>query len=136
MVMHSSAQNSSGQTSDYGEDTYESGGAKLNAVERRGRDTWYFWTGGDQRLWRQIAIITNGATDLLQYVDSRRNGRRFRELGAITEPGCRKAVAPDEYGLWLDECPYERFRYSADQQVSWVCKISHPILIIEMESSI
>ena len=107
MVMHSSAQNSSGQTSDYGEDTYESGGAKLSAVERRGRDTWYFWTGGDQRLWRQIAIITNGTTDLLQYVDSRRNGRRFRELGAITEPGCLKAIAPDEYGLWLDECPYE-----------------------------
>jgi cytochrome c5 len=89
------------------DDTYNYGGSKLTPLERRGRDTWYLWAAGDQRLWRQIAIITNGATDLLQYVDSRRNGSRFRDLGVITEPGCTKATAPDEYGLWFDKCPSE-----------------------------
>ena len=93
------------RASDY--DTYQSGGANLTPLEKRGRDTWYFWTAGDQRLWRKIAIITDGVTDLVQYVDSRRNGSRFRDLGAITEPGCRPAAKPDEYGLWFDECDSE-----------------------------
>src|SRR5882672_6460730 len=88
-------------------DSYDAGGANLSPLERRGRETWYFWTGGGQRFWRKIAIITDGATDLLQYVDSRRNGTRFRDLGVITQPGCRKAAAPDEYGLWFDDCQSE-----------------------------
>ena len=88
-------------------DTYAYYGRNLTPLEQRGRDTWYFWTGGGQRLWRKIAIITNGATDLLQYVDSRRNGSRFRDLGVITQPGCRKATGPDEYGLWFDVCESE-----------------------------
>src|SRR4051812_7922075 len=94
------------QPGSYG-DTYASGGANLTPLEQRGRETWYFWTGGGQNLWRQIAIVTNGATDLLLYVDSRRNGTRFRDLGVITQPGCRKAAAPDEYGLWFDDCDSE-----------------------------
>src|SRR5882757_290217 len=93
MVVSSSGQN----PVEY--DTYDYAGSKLTPRERKGRDTWYLWAAGDQRLWRQIAIITNGATDLLQYVDSRRNGTRFRDLGVITEPGCTKATGPDEYGL-------------------------------------
>ena len=88
-------------------DTYGAGGVNLTPLENRGRDTWYLWTGGDQRLWRKIAILTNGVTDLLQYVDSRRNGSRFRDLGVLTEPGCRPAAKPDEYGLWLDDCESE-----------------------------
>jgi hypothetical protein len=88
-------------------DTYQSGGAALTPLERRGRDTWYLWTAGDQQLWRQLAIITGGATDLLLYVDSRRNGHRFRDLGVITEPGCRPAAAADEYGFWFDTCESE-----------------------------
>jgi hypothetical protein len=92
-------------------DTYQSGAANLSPLEKRGRDTWYLWTAGDQRLWRKIAMITNGVTDLLQYVDSRRNGSRFRDLGVITEPGCKPASKPDEFGLWFDECESE---YVAD----------------------
>src|SRR4051794_38427745 len=79
------------QSGSYG-DTYASGGANLTPLEQRGRETWYFWTGGGQNLWRQIAIVTKGATDLLLYVDSRRNGTRFRDLGVITQPGCRTAT--------------------------------------------
>src|SRR5260370_28641129 len=90
LALNAFTQNSAPPSDDYGNDSYYEGGAKLTELERQGRDTWYFWTAGDQALWRQIAIITNGATDLLQYVDSRRNGSRFRDLGVITQPGCRK----------------------------------------------
>ncbi|MBA2354346.1 MAG: hypothetical protein H0V80_06720 [Acidobacteria bacterium] len=88
-----------GSDEDYG---YGSGG--LTERERAGRDTWYFWTGGNERFWVRMAEITAGNVDLLNYVDSRRHGRRFRELGAITQPGCEAATAPDEHGLWLDRC--------------------------------
>jgi hypothetical protein len=107
LALNGFAQNSTAPAGSYGEDSYYAGGAKLSDLERQGRDTWYFWTAGDQALWRHIAIITHGATDLLRYVDSRRNGSRFRDLGVITEPGCQKASAPDEYGLWFDVCPSE-----------------------------
>jgi|SRR5579863_88438 hypothetical protein len=106
LTLNAAAQNST-PPGGYDADTYYAGGANLTPQEQQGRNTWYFWTAGDQQLWRQIAIITNGVTDLLQYVDSRRNGSRFRDLGVITEPGCQAAKGPDEYGLWFDDCPSE-----------------------------
>lgn len=89
---------------DYGSDEDFGYGTRLNELQRKGRDTWYFWTGGNQRFWTRMAEITDGNVDLLHYVDSRRHGRRFRELGAITQPGCTGATGPDQHGLWLDTC--------------------------------
>ena len=79
-------------------------GSRLTDIERAGRDTWYFWTGGNEKFWVRMAELTEGNVDLLNYVDSRRHGRRFRELGAVTQPGCEAATGPDEFGLWLDTC--------------------------------
>ncbi len=87
------------QTDDYGYDPNY-----LNAEQREGRDTWYFLTGGGERFWVEMARVTDGNVNLLNYLDSRRHGRRFRELGAITQPGCEAATGPDQYGLWLDRC--------------------------------
>lgn len=93
---------------------YQSGYAGLTEQQSRGRDTWYFWTGGgadadgnivgDQALWRHLAIESHGTFDLLQAVDSRYRGERFRRFGVISDPDCVKATAPDKYGLWLDDC--------------------------------
>ncbi|HTV03390.1 MAG TPA: hypothetical protein VMF13_22760 [Luteitalea sp.] len=80
-------------------------GSRLSQLERKGRDTWYFWTGGNEKFWVRMAEITDGNVDLLNYVDSRRHGHRFRELGAVTQPGCMGATSPDQYGLWMDACP-------------------------------
>lgn len=87
------------QTDDYGYDP-----RYFSAEQREGRDTWYFWTGGSERFWVDMARVTDGNVNLLNYLDSRRHGRRFRELGAITQPGCEAATGPDQYGLWLDRC--------------------------------
>jgi hypothetical protein len=87
-----------------GADTYDSGYQTLSELERTGRDTWYFWTGGNQKFWKDMARITEGNVDLLTYVDSRRHNRRFKELGSITHPGCKAATQADQYGLWLDDC--------------------------------
>lgn len=86
------------------DDTYEYGGAALTPLEREGRNTWYFWTGGGERFWRQVAGITHGITDLLQYVDSRRRPERFRTMGVLNDPDCTAATQPDEFGLWMDTC--------------------------------
>ena len=94
---------------------YQSGYAGLTALEDHGRDTWYFWTGGgldstgkqvvgDQALWRILAIQSHGTFDLLQAVDSRFRGERFKLFGVISDPDCKKATSPDQYGLWLDDC--------------------------------
>ncbi len=86
------------------QNTYEYGGAKLNDLEKRGRDTWYFWTGGGENFWRKVAVITKGTVDLLQYVDSRRRPERFKTMGVINDPNCSQATGPDEYGLYMDTC--------------------------------
>jgi hypothetical protein len=94
---------------------YQSGYAGLTPQQERGRDTWYFWTGGpldpsgknvvgDQALWRILAIKSHGVFDLLQAVDSRYRGERFKRFGVISDPDCTKASKPDQYGLWLDDC--------------------------------
>jgi hypothetical protein len=93
---------------------YSSGYAGLTPLQREGRDTWYFWTGGDtdsegnvvgdQALWRILAIHSHGTIDLLQAVDSRYRGQRFHRFGVINDPDCIAATAPDQYGLWLDSC--------------------------------
>ena len=89
-----SAQQKTATTDDYGY-----GAGYLTPEQREGRDTWYFWTGGNESFWPEMARITEGNVSLLNYIDSRRHDRRFRDLGAITQPGCEAATAPDEYRL-------------------------------------
>jgi len=93
---------------------YEAGSAGLTPLQRHGRDTWYLWTGGDtdaagnvvgdQELWRILAVRSHGTVDLLQAVDSRLRGERFKRFGVVNDPDCAQASAPDQYGLWLDTC--------------------------------
>ena len=84
-----------GQTTAYGtEEDY--GYGYLTPEQREGRNTWYFWTGGNQKFWVKMAELTEGNVNLLAYVDSRLHGRRFATLGAITQPGCRPATGPDK----------------------------------------
>lgn len=85
-------------------DTYESGYGQYTDDQKLGRDTWYFWTAGDEHFWRKMAALTNGDVDLLLYVDSRRHDRRFETMGVINHPRCKAATAPDTYGLWMDDC--------------------------------
>jgi len=85
-------------------DSYEYGGESLTPQQRAGRNTWYFWTGGGEKFWREVAKITHGVTDLLQYVDSRRRPERFKLMGVLNDPDCRQATQPDEFGLWMDVC--------------------------------
>ena len=79
-------------------------GYALTPLEAHGRNTWYFWTAGNERFYRQVAILSDGYFDLLKIIDSRRHGQRFEVLGLLTDPGCVPATAADPYGLWLDVC--------------------------------
>lgn len=61
-------------------DSYEYYGRGLTPQESRGRDTWYFWTGGGEHMWRQITKITGGTVDLLLYAESAPRATRFKTL--------------------------------------------------------
>jgi hypothetical protein len=110
-----SAGSGAAEVCSHGRETcYEAGYAGLTPLQRRGRDTWYLWTGGDrdaqgnvvgdQELWRLLAVRSHGTVDLLQAVDSRYRGERFERFGVINDPDCKQANASDQYGLWLDTC--------------------------------
>ena len=78
----------------------------LNEAESRGRCTWYLWTGGNDKYYRNVAKQTRGKVDLLSLLDSTiiDRDKRFEVFGTLNDPGCEKATEPDEYGLLLDKC--------------------------------
>ncbi len=88
----------------------------LTEAEKRGFQTWYFWTGGNEKFFRQLAKITHGDADFLSLLDARpdsdaidefnhyQRNERFKKIGVINDPGCSAATQADEYGLWLDRC--------------------------------
>jgi len=76
----------------------------LTDAEKKGRCTWYLWTGGNGKYYREIAKRTHGGVDLLKLIDSKFHDQRLKLFGAINDPGCEKATEPDQYGLLLDKC--------------------------------
>lgn len=89
----------------------------LTAAEKRGLQTWYFWTGGNEKFFRDFAKKYQGENDFLSLLDTRpdsallpgdthhvQRNERFQKIGAINDPSCKPATEPDEYGLWLDKC--------------------------------
>ncbi|MGK7930679.1 MAG: hypothetical protein AB4041_04505 [Microcystaceae cyanobacterium] len=86
---------------------------ELTDAEKRGLQTWYFWTGGNEKFFRDVAKRTHGEIDFLSLLDARpdtpdqdylQRNERFEEIGVVNDPGCQAAQEPDEYGLWLDKC--------------------------------
>jgi hypothetical protein len=70
-----------------------------------GRDTWIFWTGGNQkflRLGTQVGGRFPISIEYYRMLDSRNRHQRFRLFGLINEPNCEAPKDPDTYGLWLD----------------------------------
>ena len=106
-------------------------GYYLTDEQKQGACTWYLWTGGDplrtegspknargnprfwrmaeKRLWKaaqQIQLPIN--VQVLKFVTDTPREERFKKLGLVNDPGCKKSAKADPYGLWLDECedPY------------------------------
>ena len=81
------------------------GGVALAPNEAAGRNTWILWTGGNQAFWDYLANNSFGTLDLLKTADSRYRYRRFDYYGLMNDPDCTQASEPDEYGLYVDDCP-------------------------------
>lgn len=77
-------------------------GVALTDEERKGRNTWLIWTGGNQEFWNHMATHSFGTVDLLKILDSRKRAERFEWYGVINDPDMKTASKADEFGLWLD----------------------------------
>jgi mono/diheme cytochrome c family protein len=61
--------------------------------ELLGRDTWFHWTWGNQKVIRRATVLAGNlpvpvSIDLFRLLDSRNRQTRFRDLGLINEPNC------------------------------------------------
>ena len=72
----------------------------------RGRNNWIVWTGGDDRLWDDLANSSFGSLDFLKTLSSHETmeaerANRWRVLGLVNEPCFEQATGPDpdRYGL-------------------------------------
>jgi hypothetical protein len=106
-------------------------GYYLTDEQKKGACTWYLWPGGDPlrtdghpenargnpRFWRmaekKLWTIANTLdlpvdVNMLRYITNTPREERFRKLGVLNDPGCKKSNQPDVYGLSLDTCqdPY------------------------------
>lgn len=88
----------------------------LTDEQRKGRNTWLLWSGGNQDFWDYMAGHSFGSVDLLKIMDSRKRQERFKWFGIINDPDMKTAEAPDEYGLWLDQ-PKGELAADVDQKV-------------------
>lgn len=90
---------------------------KLTEDQKKGLQTWYYWTAHNEEFFRNLAKSSAGEIDLLSLVDARpdselvsgdshhlQRGERFKEIGVVNDPSCQAAKKPDQYGLWLDVC--------------------------------
>jgi hypothetical protein len=75
------------QTDDYGYDP-----KYFNAEQREGRDTWYFWTGGSERFWVDMARVTDGAA--ASWARSRSPAAKRRPAPTSTASGSIAAISP------------------------------------------
>jgi hypothetical protein len=100
------------------------GGITLTPDEVKGRNTWIVWTGGNDRAWDKISVLSFGALDFLKTLSSHPSlkfsrDNRWHYLGLVNEPCFEKATGPDpqRYGLWLDKrsanCPPDPFENDA-----------------------
>jgi hypothetical protein len=77
-------------------------------AQKRGRDTWIFWTGGNQKFLR-LATLLGGrqaapvSIEYFRMLDSRNRKDRFKKFGLVNEPNCEAVSEPDECGLYLDK---------------------------------
>jgi hypothetical protein len=94
-------------------------GVALSPAERRGRNMWLLWTGGNDRFWDVVTKDSAATFDLLKiatshpaqnYCHTSRGDHcdrdtRWEWLGAINEPCFDKPTGPDpaRFGLWLDK---------------------------------
>jgi hypothetical protein len=86
------------------------GAIALKDYEVKGRNTWIVWTGGNDRLWDKLTVLSAGALDLLKTVSNHPSlkfsrDNRWEYLGVVNEPGFEKGTGPDpdRFGLWLDK---------------------------------
>ncbi|MBA3582635.1 MAG: hypothetical protein H0W44_09315 [Gammaproteobacteria bacterium] len=92
------------------------GGVVLSDEERKGRNTWLLWTGGNQEFWNYMSTHSFGSVDLLKILDSRKRGSRFAWYGMMNDPDMKQAIAPDEFGLWMD-VPKDKLAADVDPTV-------------------
>jgi hypothetical protein len=102
------AESMPGSDDDYFHDM--DGGIAFNSEERKGRNNWIVWTGGNDRFWDVISAKSAGNLDFLKTISSRpglpaSRDNRWNYLGLVNEPCYEKATGPDQdrYGLWLDK---------------------------------
>ena len=78
-----------------------------------------FWTGGNENFFRLGTMLGGRAGVSVEYyrlLESDR-GNRFKTLGLINEPNCRKAEKADQYGLMIDVWDKDPGDYYPDVKV-------------------
>jgi hypothetical protein len=71
----------------------------------RGCYTWFQWTAGGERMWRDLA--KRKIVDIFGIKASGRYDRQalWQQFGVINDPNCTPRTAPDAQGLMFDDCP-------------------------------
>lgn|GEM_PF-3715252 len=106
---------------------YENETDQRSDAARRGRDLWFFATGGNARFFHRTLPAKLGARiDWNRFLGDRSRGARFADWGAVNDPDCRAPRNEREIALsfgW-DVCPGDLgpsglFSHVGNPSLSW-----------------
>jgi cytochrome c5 len=85
----------------------------MDESERKGLAAWHLFGAYRGKFLRRTQLETSNASNMLRVLDSRSRGERFQRTGLVNDPDCRRRSEPDEFGLYLDDCPRDPYSSGA-----------------------
>jgi len=78
--------------------------ADMTESQRKGLATWDLFASENGDFFRVSQLVTWNGGNMLRMIDSRGRDDRFDRTGLMNDPDCQKRTAPDQFGLYIDDC--------------------------------
>jgi hypothetical protein len=83
--------------------------ATMSEGQRLGLATWHLFASENGDFFRTSQKVTWNGQNMLRTLDSRGHDDRFQRTGLLNDPDCVKRTAPDQFGLYIDDCPRDPY---------------------------
>jgi hypothetical protein len=85
----------------------------MNESERKGLSAWHLFGAYRGKFFRRSQLETSNGSNMLRVVDSRHRNQRFQRTGLVNDPDCNRSTEPDQFGLYVDDCPRDPYSTGA-----------------------
>jgi hypothetical protein len=77
--------------------------------QRLGLATWHLFAAERGDFFRVSQKVTWNGQNMIRVIDSRGRDDQFERTGLINDPDCTKRTTPDQFGLYIADCPRDPY---------------------------